>query len=231
MAGMDISIAVLLGIITLGLAYMGVHVTLNPPESRREKLLWRFGFISASLIACALIGIQTYRNGKVMDTILRSQNALVREQYIEPVHDQDTIESGHTLTFRVGYLPTNNVAHLKSLHQVIVTADGPSRIGEANMYAVAGALSQYIRNDVGTDYAATTPVHITTSVMANLTDPNVQAIMNWRNTLYIVGYTEWRNPSGSTDHTILCAWLEPPLDRRITKDSAWHFCRAASPVQ
>jgi len=65
----DISIAVLLGIITLATAYLGVHVTLHPTEEPRQKLKFKLGFIGCSLIACVLIGVQTYRNGETQHAL------------------------------------------------------------------------------------------------------------------------------------------------------------------
>lgn len=58
----DIAIAVSLCVLTLITAYLGVHVTLHPAESAREKRRYKIGFCVCGILACALIGIQTYRN-------------------------------------------------------------------------------------------------------------------------------------------------------------------------
>jgi hypothetical protein len=57
----DIVLAVLLGICTIAMAYMGVHLTLHTPASER-KSLWKAGFIVIAIITCVLIGVQAYRS-------------------------------------------------------------------------------------------------------------------------------------------------------------------------
>jgi hypothetical protein len=57
----DIVIAVLLGICTIAMAYMGVHLTLHTPASNRKNI-WKAGFIVIAIITCALIGVQAYRS-------------------------------------------------------------------------------------------------------------------------------------------------------------------------
>jgi hypothetical protein len=78
----DILLAVLLGVLTLITAYLGVHVTLHPAESHREKWAYKIGFTVCGLTACVLIGIQTYRNNaaqqQLQSEITHIQNDTVR---------------------------------------------------------------------------------------------------------------------------------------------------------
>jgi hypothetical protein len=57
----DIAIAVLLCILTAVMAYMGVHVTLRPPESS-SKRFWLGGFAFVAVFACVLTAVQAYRS-------------------------------------------------------------------------------------------------------------------------------------------------------------------------
>jgi hypothetical protein len=57
----DIVLAVSLGICTIAMAYMGVHLTLHTPASNRKNI-WKAGFIVIAIITCVLIGVQAYRS-------------------------------------------------------------------------------------------------------------------------------------------------------------------------
>jgi hypothetical protein len=57
----DVLIAIAIGILTLATAYMGVHVTLHPPEEK-GKSKWKAAFSVAAILICALIGWQTERS-------------------------------------------------------------------------------------------------------------------------------------------------------------------------
>jgi len=47
-------------LVALG-AYMGVHVTMHPPETALAKRWWKIGFCLTTLIAAVLIGLQTIK--------------------------------------------------------------------------------------------------------------------------------------------------------------------------
>jgi hypothetical protein len=69
LAGMaDIVIAVAICILTLGTAYMGVHVTLHAP-SDKAKQGWKVAFWLAAVLICALIGWQTERSVKSQESL------------------------------------------------------------------------------------------------------------------------------------------------------------------
>lgn len=79
---LDILLSVLLGVLTLVTAYFGVHVTLHPVQSHREKWAYKIGFTICGLAACVLIGIQTYRNSaaqqRLQAEVTHIQNDTVR---------------------------------------------------------------------------------------------------------------------------------------------------------
>lgn len=65
---MDIAIAVFIALFTCGLAYMGVHVTLHPPDTDKAKWWWKIGFGLVAAAICVLVFIQTRRNGNQQAT-------------------------------------------------------------------------------------------------------------------------------------------------------------------
>jgi hypothetical protein len=59
---LDIVLAIALAIFTLATAYLGVHVTIHPAETDKGKLAYKLAFGVCGLVACVLIGVQSYRN-------------------------------------------------------------------------------------------------------------------------------------------------------------------------
>jgi hypothetical protein len=68
---LDILIAVLIVCVTLVTAYLGVHVTLHPPDTVTSKRWYKVGFFLCGLIGCCLVAIQTWRNGKTQGEIIK----------------------------------------------------------------------------------------------------------------------------------------------------------------
>jgi hypothetical protein len=65
----DILIAIGIGVLTIVIAYLGVHVTFHPADSAEKKSAYKVAFALCGLAACGLIAVQAYRN-------LKSQEAL-----------------------------------------------------------------------------------------------------------------------------------------------------------
>lgn len=96
---MDIVIAVVLGILTSVTAYMGVYVTLHPPEELKAKNRWKIGFGSVAIITVIVIDIQAYiahksgvaleaavsREGEKTRTEVRAENQRPIQVNIPPV--------------------------------------------------------------------------------------------------------------------------------------------------
>jgi hypothetical protein len=66
---LDIFIVVALGIATLVTAYLGVHVTLHPAESQKEKQFYKIGFVVCGVLISFLAGWQAYRNNKTQNEL------------------------------------------------------------------------------------------------------------------------------------------------------------------
>lgn len=58
----DIFISGALAILTVAMAYLGVHVTLHPADSQREKLFYKVGFSTCAIFAVVLVVWQGARN-------------------------------------------------------------------------------------------------------------------------------------------------------------------------
>jgi len=58
----DILLAVVLAGFTFRLAYLGVYVSIHPPESDKQKKRFKREFWGLAILAVVLIGVQTVRN-------------------------------------------------------------------------------------------------------------------------------------------------------------------------
>jgi len=54
---LDVAIAVLLGIISIAMAYLGVHLTMHPAESPKARMAYKIAFASCALVEAALPAI------------------------------------------------------------------------------------------------------------------------------------------------------------------------------
>lgn len=66
---LDIFISAILAVVTIAMAYLGVHVTLHPPnESPRMRRSYKVGFLACGVIAVSLVIIQGIRAGRSQRT-------------------------------------------------------------------------------------------------------------------------------------------------------------------
>jgi hypothetical protein len=57
---MDIFLAILVWLFTAGTAYLGVYVTLHPPEDEKQKTRFKRLFVGLTVFAAIVVGYQTY---------------------------------------------------------------------------------------------------------------------------------------------------------------------------
>lgn len=79
---MDVGITIALAVLAFISGYLGFHMTLHPPETQRNKRLYKTGFAAVSLISLLLIGIQARRNDKAskqLQVLLDQQGKDIRD--------------------------------------------------------------------------------------------------------------------------------------------------------
>src|SRR5665213_343631 len=100
---MDIFIAATLAVLTIGMAYLGVHVTLHPADSSKAKFWYKFGFSTCAVGTVLLVVWQGVRNGtsqsafvkRVSDlttqvSTLQSEVTATKQQVTDTRSDQNT---------------------------------------------------------------------------------------------------------------------------------------------
>lgn len=88
----DVVLAVGVGMLTVVMGYMGVRVTLRPPQTERAKWTWEIGFAVVALLTCILIGWQTKRSVKAQDA-LQSQLRDIRNNEVKPPSAQENAQA------------------------------------------------------------------------------------------------------------------------------------------
>lgn len=66
---MEIGIALAIAVLASALAFMGMYVTLHPPDTDSAKRNWKIGFGLVALLACAVTVWQTKRNSATQDAL------------------------------------------------------------------------------------------------------------------------------------------------------------------
>lgn len=71
----DVVLPVVVGILTSALAYMGVHVTLYPPQGK-ARIMWPLGFAAVAIVGCALIAWQGIRSVRAQGDLQSQLNKI-----------------------------------------------------------------------------------------------------------------------------------------------------------
>jgi len=212
----DGTIAVLLVLCAWRMAYLGVHATIHPPESKkgRSKKSLKREFYLIGGLSTVLILIQVYRADKtytaLVGEIQKGRNASVSMFTVIPTGRRQTLTDGQSLQFDVKFMVRENTArNLRDAVQLYLTDKPPT-------FDVSRAvINQKHRS----------PTTKLSTISLPLTEQQIQGIMDGTSTLYIVGTAHWVNPSGSDGHSDDCTYLQTPQFRYLTFENAiWHIC-------
>jgi hypothetical protein len=225
-------IAVLLGACAWRMAYLGVYVTIHPPESRKgrtKKSLKREFYLIGGL-STILILAQVFRADRtysaLMSEIRKGRNASVSIFTVTPPgpsHLEDLVD-GAPVLFNVKFLVTENTARNMRDAVEAYLVDKPP-LPEVSRAVIGEFKSKEAKklNYQGQDMPAGTGKWETVSYPLNETQ--IKSVLDGTSTLYVVGTAHWVNPSGSDGHFDGCTYLQKPEGRRLTFDnSMWHSC-------
>jgi|ERR1700719_2547896 len=225
-------IAVLLGACAWRMAYLGVHVTIHPPELRkgRTKKSLKREFYLIGALSTILILIQVYRTDRTYNALLgeinKGRNAAVSMFTVTPPgpsHAEDLID-GAALKFNVKFMVRENTArNMRDAVQLYLVDKPPSpdvsRAVVAQFKSTESQQLNYQGQDMGIDTGRWETVSLPVE------EKQIWGIMAGTSTLYIIGTAHWVNPSGSDGHSDGCTYLQKPDQRRITfENSVWHSC-------
>ena len=65
----DIAIAVSTVALMVLMAFLGVYVTMHPAKTKRNRSIYSATFVICGVLACILIGVQTYRNSMAQSSL------------------------------------------------------------------------------------------------------------------------------------------------------------------
>ncbi len=93
---LDVWIAILSTITTLGMAYLGFHVTLHPANSPKRKSVYKWAFLACGLVLVLLTGLQSYRSTQITNRIEAQINQLVSQGRLSNQDAQRLLGTLHT---------------------------------------------------------------------------------------------------------------------------------------
>ncbi len=77
----------------------------------------------------------------------------------------------------------------------------------------------------GTTLGSDNGVMYQTVNTAQLTDKQVEGLLNWTTRLYVVTWTSWKIDKNKTGEKTTCNWMQPPTSTDLSKDElVWHIC-------
>jgi hypothetical protein len=91
--GLDVSLSGFLALLTIAMAYLGVHVTLHPPsdESPQVRFFYKAGFCICGLLSICLVVWQGIRNQKSQRGFVQTINGLTTQ--LGTLRDEETKET------------------------------------------------------------------------------------------------------------------------------------------
>lgn len=130
---MDIGISASLAIVTILMAYLGVHVTLHPAESDSKRRAYKAGFFVCAGIAVALVVLQGARNGATQTANINAMSSL-----------QKDVKDAKTETERVR-------TDLEKSHAEVLAEIARRQQAETDMKLMVQATGQQTRSGVAED--------------------------------------------------------------------------------
>jgi hypothetical protein len=119
---MDIVIAVALFLISARLAYLGVVLTMNPPETEREKRRYKITFVVLPILATALVCWQAVLNRSAQN-YLQSQLAGIAGSIVDVAADVKTLKTTTTGTVPTAIKPSPSRSHIHITAVELVSAN------------------------------------------------------------------------------------------------------------
>jgi hypothetical protein len=95
---LDIAISAALALLTIGMGYLGVHVTLHPAESPRARRWYKIGFSACAIGAVGFVVWQGVRNGNSQRTFTKrigglEENLAGTRQQVADARGEEKTES------------------------------------------------------------------------------------------------------------------------------------------
>jgi hypothetical protein len=226
----DVSAAVVLGLLAWRLAYLGLYVTIHPPgtkQGRTKKSLKR-EFVIVACLSTLIVAIQVYRanntSSALLAEIIRNRNAAASLYSVEPSNRGQRLVADQQLQFNVHYMVRENTARNMRTTEQMYLVDSPptpdiSRAVVAQFKTTETQQLNYKGQDLGINTGKWNTVSLPMS------EKQIAAIMAGTSTIYIVTTVHWVNPSGSDGHSDGCTFLQKPTERYLNfSNSVWHEC-------
>lgn len=161
---LDIALAAVLCLSALGMAYLGVRVTLHPTDGRHKRK-YKIAFLVLGVVVLAITIVQTVRNAKTQAAI-RRQLADIERNTKQPPTVQTTInvpppqvilpdnakEKAHRTVVRVRLGKALTDANTLRNECNFVAPDTPAR--GVRWHAWSSSVEHYLAKNLGSDYVA-----------------------------------------------------------------------------
>jgi hypothetical protein len=233
MWGWDGFIAVLLGIAAWRMAYVGVHVTIHPSQTRkgRSKKSVKIEFYCIAIASTALIMVQAYRTNKaysdLMAAVQKNQSPQVGLAFMDLRPPTQQLIANRDLDIGMSFLVSEGTAQNMRCNFQAFSLPGPES-DEQNSKA-RQRFRQTISSDspaTGEDRIAGTNCHKDMTV--KLSDIEIAQLiavdgLPANRMIYAMGHAEWKNSAAADFHTEVCKWMESPKTNVLVRPG-WHDC-------
>jgi hypothetical protein len=212
---LDAFIAVLTVLPAVYLAYIGVSITLKPPkksdDATRKHL--RFRIYAAAVASLILIGVQAFRNSKIIDALFTEERSRV-DASVELDRDAGPrnnfhIAAGEPFSINIFFRAKHNTAKQVEIIPFALIEDGQVTDSQSDL-AWSYAWTEFKRhdNDKPPDMDIPEGQGVwTTSTMPSLSTTDAEGLISGTRRLYLMQLVRWRNSSGAVSTRTFCQIL------------------------
>lgn len=240
----DILLAVLLAATGVGMTFLGVHVTIHPPEDDTKKKKRKRLFYALGTIAVLITIAQGFWNGHKETTNSEQMTALkskiddltskplqmVVQGFIQPIgvippDDTPFLTVGSPIKLNphfanVGGSPVYGAKHIADILIVRINSTNDTEV--RNQFKAKVAKMKENDKSDGLMLGRLGDMWRTVKSNSPLTNDDLSDIVSGRLRVYLLDHVWWKENS---DGFTTCYWLQPPGKRYPNfKDYIWHGC-------
>jgi hypothetical protein len=211
----DIAISTGLAILTIAMGYLGVHLTMHPAESARERLWYKAGFCVSAALMVALVVWQGIRNATGQASTQHRAIGTPTKFKIPATMAQVFAVNGRA-EFNVDYqnVGLSNSERTGATGDVLVTDTKP------DLDRVFLSLAQQFKSGWTGEVLVPQDHRFITANSRNLSRDEIIKLDRGKIGLYLVALVAFSDSTGDY-HQEFCGWLQLPLSSR---QLTWHGC-------
>lgn len=229
----DIAIALVAAGLTLRMAWVGVHVSLHPPDTEegRSRKSIKVEFIVLAVASLALIVVQAYRSSKayadLMAVVSKNERPTVGLSILQLKPIAQLLKPNQEFIVLMGMkVVGQDTARNMRCYELLFSLPGrPSRDQTFDARAkLKTALAE--QPETGEDQLPGSECYKELTLKPSAMD--ISELINAgvgqeKRIIYAMAHADWENDAGADFHLDVCKYMESPTSE-LVQNPGWHQC-------